>query len=90
MCIWRRPIIICWLKPAFEHDLIALTLSGANSDGARGMARVQELGGMTVTLSPLKAEFRTLPDAVVAAVDVDYIASLDEIIALLNAVGERA
>lgn len=72
----------------FERDLIAVVLSGANSDGARGMARVHELGGMTIALSPLKAEFRTLPEAVVNNVDVDYIASLDEIIALVRSVEE--
>lgn len=73
---------------AFETDMIAVTLSGANSDGAEGMARVHELGGMTIALSPLKAEFRTLPEAVVNTADVDYIASMDEIIALLCSVEE--
>lgn len=73
----------------FEQGVIAVTLSGANSDGAQGMARVHELGGMTITLSPLKAEFRTLPEAVVNRTDVDYIASMDEIIALLCAVEEK-
>jgi two-component system chemotaxis response regulator CheB len=74
----------------FEEQLIAVTLSGANSDGARGMARVHELGGMTIALSPLKAEFRTLPEAVVNMVDVDYIADVDEIVALLVSAGEKA
>lgn len=69
---------------AFEEDLVAVVLTGANSDGAQGMARVHELGGITIALSPLKADFRTLPEAVVNAVDVDYIADMDEIIALLQ------
>lgn len=75
---------------AFEADMIAVTLSGANSDGAEGMARVHELGGMTIALSPLKAEFRTLPEAVVNTADVDYIASMDEILALLCSVEESS
>lgn len=74
----------------FEAGLIAVTLSGANSDGAEGMARVHELGGMTIALSPLKAEFRTLPEAVVNTADVDYIASMDEIVALLCSVEENS
>jgi two-component system chemotaxis response regulator CheB len=87
-----RPSIDVLLESAaesFEQDLIALVLSGANSDGARGMARVHELGGMTIVLSPLKAEFRTLPEAVINAADVDYIASVEEIIALLRAVEDE-
>lgn len=74
---------------AFGEDLITLTLSGANSDGALGMARAHVLGAMTICLSPLKAEFTTLPEAVVSSVDVDYIADMDEIIALLSAAAER-
>lgn len=74
---------------AFEDGLIAVALSGANSDGARGMAAAHALGGMTIVLSPLKAEFRALPEAVVNAVDVDYIADMDEIVALLASVGEK-
>lgn len=88
-----RPSIDVLLETAaeaFEDSLIALTLSGANSDGACGMARAHELGAMTIALSPLKTDFRTLPDAVMAAVDVDYIADQDEIIALLCAAGECA
>jgi two-component system chemotaxis response regulator CheB len=74
----------------FETGLIAVTLSGANSDGAHGMERVHALGGMTIALSPLKAEFRTLPEAVVNTVDVDYIANIEEIVALLLSVEEKA
>ena len=88
-----RPSIDVLLETAaeaFEDNLIALTLSGANSDGAQGMARAHELGAMTISLSPLKTDFRTLPDAVIAAVDVDYIADQDEIIALLCSAGENA
>ncbi|GAB1393705.1 chemotaxis protein CheB [Rhodocyclaceae bacterium] len=73
----------------FEDALIAVTLSGANSDGARGMARVHALGGMTIALSPLKTEFLALPEAVVNTVEVDYIASMEEIVALLLSVEER-
>ena len=73
----------------FGTDMIAVTLSGANSDGASGMARVHELGGMCITLSPLKTDFRALPEAVINRVDVDYITSIDEIVALLCAVENK-
>lgn len=88
-----RPSIDVLLGSAaecFERDLIAVVLSGANSDGARGMDQVHALGGMTIVLSPLKADFRTLPEAVINAVDVDYIANMEEIIALLRAVEEKS
>jgi two-component system chemotaxis response regulator CheB len=74
---------------AFENDLIAVILSGANSDGADGMTTVKELGGLCIVLDPKDAEFDTMPNAVVNAVDVDYVVSLEEMISLLVCVGKK-
>ncbi|MDD5265924.1 MAG: chemotaxis protein CheB [Methylococcales bacterium] len=73
----------------FGASLIAVILSGANSDGADGMAVVKQLGGLCMVLDPLEAEFNTMPNAVIKKVDVDYIVSLDDIISLLISVGEK-
>ncbi|BBL70867.1 chemotaxis protein CheB [Methylogaea oryzae] len=75
---------------AFEKDLIAVALSGANSDGVQGMAAVKELGGLTIVLDPLQTDIHTLPAAVVEAVDVDYVANIEEIASLLRAALEQA
>lgn len=86
-----RPSIDVFLKSAaeiYEKDLLAVILSGANSDGADGMATVKLLGGVTIVLDPLQTDFRTMPAAVLDRVDVDYVASLDDIIALLQSVQE--
>lgn len=87
-----RPSIDVFLQSAaevYEKHLIAVILSGANSDGADGMASVRALGGVTIVLDPLQAEFRIMPDAVIEATDVDYVASLEEIISLLLAVQDQ-
>jgi len=73
----------------FGASLIAVILSGANSDGADGMAVVKELGGLCIALDPLEAEFSAMPDATIHQVDVDYIVSLEEIISLLISVDEK-
>lgn len=70
----------------FESELIAVLLCGANSDGAMGMASVNQLGGLTIVMDPRECEFSTMPIAAVAQVDVDYIANMDEIISLLRSV----
>lgn len=75
---------------AFEKDLIAVALSGANSDGVQGMASVKELGGLAIVLDPLQTDIHTLPAGVVETVDVDYVANIDEIASLLRAVLEKA
>ncbi len=74
----------------FENGLIAVILSGANSDGADGMAAVKQLGGLCMVLEPLEAEFNTMPNAVIKRVNVDYIVSMEEIISLLVAVDEKS
>jgi two-component system chemotaxis response regulator CheB len=73
----------------FENDLIAVILSGANSDGADGMALVKKLGGLCIVLNPAETEFNTMPNAVIKAVNVDYVVSIEEIISLLVCVDEK-
>ncbi|MFZ2724917.1 MAG: chemotaxis protein CheB [Methylococcaceae bacterium] len=73
----------------FESALIAVILSGANSDGADGMVAVKQLGGLCIVLNPLEAEFNTMPHAVIQRITVDYIASMEDIISLLVSVDEK-
>jgi two-component system chemotaxis response regulator CheB len=73
----------------FETSLIAVLLSGANSDGAHGMACVKQLGGLGVVLSPQECEFNTMGRATLERVQVDYVVGLQEIVSLLHSVHER-
>jgi len=75
---------------ALETSLIAVLLSGANSDGAEGMATVKKLGGLGMVLDPRLSEFSTMPEAAIKRVEVDYVVSLDEIISLLLSVDEKS
>ncbi len=74
---------------AFESGLIALLLSGANSDGMDGMAYVKQLGGLGIVLDPRECEYSTMSEAVIRKVEVDYVVGLDEIIGLLQSVQEK-
>lgn len=74
---------------AFESGLIAVLLSGANSDGAEGMAYVKQLGGLTMVLDPDTSEFNIMSTETLKRVNVDYVVSMDEIISLLLSVYEK-
>lgn len=74
----------------FESALIAVLLSGANSDGAQGMAYVKQLGGLSIVLDPHECEFSAMPNAAIARGNVDYVVSMDEIVSLLRSVHEPA
>lgn len=69
---------------AYGNGLVGLILTGANSDGSRGLATVKAYGGLTLVQDPLTAEVRSMPQAAIAATIVDHILPLREIAAFLT------
>jgi two-component system chemotaxis response regulator CheB len=68
----------------------AILLSGANDDGARGMARVKMRGGLTIVQDPASAESARMPSAAIAASPVDHVLPLPGIAQLLNRLISRS
>lgn len=48
---------------AFGAGLVGVVLSGANEDGARGLARVVARGGRAYAQTPVSAQVATMPEA---------------------------
>ncbi|WED21441.1 chemotaxis protein CheB [Vibrio sp. JC009] len=79
---FSRPSIDVLFESAAEYygeSLIGLVLTGANSDGAQGLKKIKEKGGLTIVQSAETAEATAMPKAAIEAVDVDHILPLDEI-----------
>lgn len=51
---------------AYGPRALGVLLSGANEDGARGLARIADAGGITVVQAPETAEAATMPNAALA------------------------
>jgi len=68
---------------AYDARLAGVLLTGANNDGARGMARIKEYGGLTVVQDPALALARTMPDAALALSTPDFLLPLPDISLLL-------
>lgn len=68
---------------AYERRLAGVLLTGANNDGAQGMARIKEYGGLTVVQDPALALARTMPDAAMALHTPDFLLPLPDIGLLL-------
>jgi two-component system chemotaxis response regulator CheB len=64
---------------AYGAGVIGIILTGANEDGALGLARIKNAGGVAVIQDPLGAARRTMPDAAIAATAADAILPLEEI-----------
>lgn len=69
---------------AFGPDVIGIVLTGANHDGARGLARIKSRGGLCIVQSPDSAQSPAMPLAALEATDVDHVVPLEGIAPLLN------
>jgi two-component system chemotaxis response regulator CheB len=73
---WSRPSIDVLFESAiyaWGEAVVAVLLSGANADGAKGMAAVKEAGGLTIAQDPASAQTPIMPQAAIdagAAVEV--------------------
>lgn len=68
---------------AYGPGLAAVLLTGANQDGAAGLAQVKRLGGLTIVQDPREAQVSTMPQAALALHRPDYILPLHGISRLL-------
>jgi two-component system, chemotaxis family, protein-glutamate methylesterase/glutaminase len=68
---------------AYRERAIAVVLTGANEDGAAGLAAVKAAGGVAIVQDPRSAERRAMPEAAIAATNADAILPLEEIPAFL-------
>lgn len=63
----------------YAERAIGIVLTGANQDGAAGLAAIKARGGVAVIQDPDTAERRTMPDAALAATVADAVLPLAEI-----------
>ena len=64
---------------AYGERVIGVILTGANDDGAVGLARIKERGGVAVVQDPRTAERREMPAAALALTPADTVLPLAEI-----------
>jgi two-component system chemotaxis response regulator CheB len=63
---------------AYGPGLIGIILTGANEDGAAGLAAVKERGGVAIVQEPAGAARRTMPEAALAATVADAVLPVEE------------
>ena len=64
---------------AYGAGVVAVVLTGANDDGANGVRRVRERGGVTVAQAPETAERPEMPRAAIATGSVMHVLPAEEI-----------
>jgi two-component system chemotaxis response regulator CheB len=80
--IHARPSIDVLFESAadvYAARAIGVILTGASQDGALGLARIKQRGGLALVQSPDTAECPVMPRAAIAATQVDWILPLADI-----------
>ncbi|MEN8665173.1 MAG: chemotaxis protein CheB [Polycyclovorans sp.] len=69
---------------AYGPRLIGVIMTGANHDGARGLAAIRQRGGIAIVETPATAEVATMPQAALTLAGADHQASLERMGALIT------
>lgn len=83
---FSRPSIDVLMESAadvYGPALAGILLTGANFDGAAGLAKIKNLGGYTVVQDPAQAQVPTMPEAALRQHTPDQILNLNDIRSLL-------
>lgn len=85
--LYSRPSIdVAFASAAemFESGVIGVLLSGANSDGARGLCAIKECGGFTIVQDPATAEVSYMPMHAIQMNCADEVVREDELPSYLS------
>lgn len=83
---YSRPSIDVLMESAadaYGAGLAGVLLTGANFDGAAGLARIKQRGGLTAVQDPAEAQVATMPQAAIRKLKPNLILTLDRIRQLL-------
>jgi two-component system chemotaxis response regulator CheB len=91
--LFSRPAIDVLFESAadaFGRSLLGLLLTGASEDGARGLCRIQQAGGLTLVQAPSTAAVRIMPEAALRLSAPSHVLPLNEIGPFLARLDRRA
>lgn len=74
---------------AWGDRLVGMLLTGANEDGARGLAAIKAAGGLTAVQDPAEAAHPAMPEAAVRLAHPEFVLPLAGLRSLLHTVVQR-
>ena len=89
---WSRPSIDVLFESAAlacGDAVVAVILSGASADGAKGISAIKKAGGLTIAQDPTSAEAPVMPQSAIDTGAVDEVLSTEQIGRRLAGFGEE-
>ncbi len=83
---FARPSVDVLFESAAEvygTELIGVILTGAGSDGSKGLLKIKNNGGVAVVQDPTDAEMNSMPGSALRLLNADHVVRLKEISGLL-------
>ncbi len=68
----------------YREKLIGIILSGANKDGAMGLKKIKDYGGIAIVQDPDECQVKTMTESSLKTTNVDYVYKTNEIIRFLQ------
>jgi two-component system chemotaxis response regulator CheB len=68
----------------YREKLIGIILSGANKDGAYGLKKIKDYGGITIVQDPEECQVKTMTESSLRLSKADHILKTNEIIRFLQ------
>jgi two-component system chemotaxis response regulator CheB len=69
---------------AYRNKLIGIILSGANKDGAYGLKKIADLGGLTIVQDPADCEVKTMTESALQLTKVNHVLTAEKIISFIK------
>lgn len=69
----------------YGDTLVGILLSGANTDGTKGLAAIKKEGGIIIAQKPETAQAPFMPQQAIDNVAVDFILDIPDLISFINA-----
>ena len=85
--LFSRPSIDVLMEScaeAYGTGLLGMVLTGANEDGARGLARIAAAGGLTAVQDPAEAAYAIMPEAALRLARPDFVLPLRQLQRLVH------
>jgi two-component system chemotaxis response regulator CheB len=84
---YSRPSIDVLFESAadvYRDAVVGVLLSGANRDGALGMKRIKDKGGLTAVQDPAHCSMNTMPEAALQTTAIDFVLTVEQMVQFLT------